>query len=332
MTLLNTQETAVVRRPDEALRPGRAGGGARPARWRSGPQGRQGGAGLGRAGRVLPGAVHGGPGHLDRQRGATADETGLGLSTGGPQWVVNAYTLTFAGLLMLGGRAADLFGRRRVFLLGLGALHRLQPAGRPGAKRGLAHHRPGPPRCGGAPSWLRPRLSLLTTTFPGPAERRRALGAWSATAASGAAVGVLAGGFLTDLLDWRWVLFVNVPVGIALLAGAAWALSESRAGGASRRLDLPGALTVTAAMSIARLRDREHDTHPWGSARTFVVLAIGALFAGGVRRDRSPAGEHPLVPLGVSGGGRSTPPTEWRSRWARRSSACSSSCPYTCSR
>src|SRR6202034_1325217 len=99
-------------------------------------------------------------------------------------------------------------------------------------------------------------------------ERRRAIGVWSATAASGAAVGVLAGGILTDVLDWRWVLFVNVPIGIVLLAGAWLALSESPLAGAHPSLALPGALTVTAGLSILVYGIVSTDTHSWGSPET----------------------------------------------------------------
>ena len=162
----------------------------------------------------------------------------LGLSVTGQQWVVNVYTLTFAGLLMLGGRAADLFGRRRVFILGLGLFTVCSLLGglaQSGAWLIAARAAQG---VGGA--ILAPAtLSLLTTTFVEPSARRRALGAWSATAASGAAVGVLLGGILTDLLDWRWVLFVNVPIGAVLLVGAWLSLPESKLEGARPSLDLP---------------------------------------------------------------------------------------------
>ena len=225
-------------------------------------------------------------------------KTGLDLSTGGLQWVVNAYTLTFAGLLMLGGRAADLFGRRRVFLLGIGLFTVFSLLG--GLAQNGAWLITARALQGAAGAVLAPAtLSLLTTTFPGPSERRRALGAWSATAASGAAVGVLAGGLLTELLDWRWVLFVNVPVGIALLAGAALALSESRAGGVSRRLDLPGAVTLTAAMTMLVYGIVSTNTHPWGSARTLSVLALGLLLLGVFVLIEARLAENPLVPLGV---------------------------------
>jgi EmrB/QacA subfamily drug resistance transporter len=225
-------------------------------------------------------------------------KTGLDLSTGGLQWVVNAYTLTFAGLLMLGGRAADLFGRRRVFLLGIGLFTLFSLLG--GLAQSGAWLITARALQGAAGAVLAPAtLSLLTTTFPGPSERRRALGAWSATAASGAAVGVLAGGLLTELLDWRWVLFVNVPVGLALLAGAVWALTESRAVGVSRRLDLPGAVTLTAAMTMLVYGIVSTNMHPWGSARTLSVLAVGVLLLGAFVLIEARLAEHPLVPLGV---------------------------------
>src|SRR5580698_3271137 len=166
----------------------------------------------------------------------------LGLSVAGEQWVVNAYTLTFAGFLMLGGRAADLFGRRRIFIIGLTVFTVCSLIG------GLAQNGSwliaarAAQGIGGA--ILAPAtLSILVTTFTDPGERRRALGAWSATAASGAAVGVLAGGVLTSLLNWRWVLFVNVPIGVVLMVGAWLALPRNEAVGPKKALDIFGAVT-----------------------------------------------------------------------------------------
>jgi EmrB/QacA subfamily drug resistance transporter len=222
----------------------------------------------------------------------------LGLSVAGQQWVVNAYTLTFAGLLMLGGRAGDLFGRRRVFMLGLGLFTVFSLMG------GLAQNGPwliaarAAQGVGGA--ILAPStLSLLTTRFFEPAERRRALGAWSATAASGAAIGVLAGGVLTDLLDWRWVLFVNVPIGIVLLAGAWLALTESRLEGAHPSLDLPGALTITAGLSILVYGIVSTDTHSWGSAETLTTLIAGGVLLLAFVWIESRLAAHPVVPLSI---------------------------------
>jgi EmrB/QacA subfamily drug resistance transporter len=222
----------------------------------------------------------------------------LGLTTTGQQWVVNAYTLTFAGFLMLGGRAADLFGRRRVFLLGLGLFTLCSLIGglaQNGAWLITARAAQG---VGGA--ILAPAtLSLLTSKFTDPQERRRALGAWSATAASGAAVGVLAGGVLTDLLDWRWVLIVNVPIGILLLIGASLALTESRSENASRSLDVPGALTITAGLAVLVYGIVSTDSHAWGSPFTVVTLAIGVALLGLFVAIEARFASSPLIPLSV---------------------------------
>jgi EmrB/QacA subfamily drug resistance transporter len=221
----------------------------------------------------------------------------LGLSVSGQQWVVNAYTLTFAGLLMLGGRAADLFGRKRVFIVGLAFFTACSLLG------GLAQSGPwligarALQGVGGA--ILAPStLSLLTTTFTGADERRRALGKWSATAASGAAIGVLAGGVLTDLFDWRWVLFVNVPIGIALLAVCAITVKESAGVATRRRLDLPGALTVTAAAAVLVYGIVSTDVHPWGSARTVLTLAAGVVLLAVFILIETRV-DDPLVPLAI---------------------------------
>ena len=142
-------------------------------------------------------------------------------------------------------------------------------------------------------------LSLLTTTFSEPAERRRALGAWSATAASGAAAGVLAGGILTDLLDWRWVLLVNVAIGIALMAGAFWALPRSPRTVAVRRLDVPGVVSVTVGLAMLVYGIVGTDTHPWASAWTISVLGVAVGFLGVFAVIESRLAQQPLVPLGV---------------------------------
>ena len=152
----------------------------------------------------------------------------LEFSATGLQWVVNAYTLAFAGLLLLGGRTADLFGRRRMFLVGLGVFTAaslvcglaLNPGALVAARaaQGL-----------GAAILAPVTLSIVTTTFVQPHERSRALGLWSAALASGGAVGVLLGGILTDLLSWRWIFLVNIPVGIAGIIIGRMVVPEGRA-------------------------------------------------------------------------------------------------------
>ncbi|MFC4032348.1 MFS transporter [Streptomyces polygonati] len=222
----------------------------------------------------------------------------LGLSTNGLQWVVNAYTLTFAGFLMLGGRAADLWGRRRIFLIGLVLFTVCSLIGglaQNGAWLITARAAQG---IGGA--ILAPAtLSLLTSRFTDPHERRRALGAWSITSASGAAVGVLVGGILTDLLDWRWVLFVNVPIGAAVVALALLAMAESRPDGAKPRLDVLGALTVTSGLAVLVYGIVGTTSHPWGSAQTLITLAVGAALLTVFAITETRIAANPLVPFSV---------------------------------
>ncbi len=223
---------------------------------------------------------------------------GLHLSSAGQQWVINAYTLTFAGLLMFGGRAADLFGRRRVFLFGLGMFTGFSLLG--GLAQSGAWLISARALQGAGAAFLAPAtLSLLTTTYSEPVERRRALGAWSATAASGAAAGVLAGGVLTDLFDWRWVLLVNVPIGVALIVGAFWVVPRSPRTATARHLDVPGAVSVTAGLAMLVYGTVGTGSHSWASAWTISVLAIGAAFLGVFVLIELGVAEEPLVPLGV---------------------------------
>jgi EmrB/QacA subfamily drug resistance transporter len=224
--------------------------------------------------------------------------TSLGLSVSGLQWVVNAYTLTVAGFMLFGGRAADLFGRKKIFMTGLTLFTLASLAGGFAPNGVLLVVARAVQGLGGA--ILAPAtLSLLTTRYTEPRARARALGAWGATAGSGGAFGVLAGGLLTDLASWRWVLFVNVPFGALLLIAAAGALRESRGQIHSvRALDLPGTLTVTAGLALGVYGIVSTDTHPWGSAHTLVSLAIAValLTAFVLIETRAPA---PIVPLRI---------------------------------
>jgi len=227
-----------------------------------------------------------------------AMRTDLGLSTSGLQWVVNAYALTFAGLLLLGGRAADFFGRKRVFVIGVVVFSLASLVGGFAQSETWIIAARAAQGVGGA--ILAPStLSLLTTTYTEPGERARALGVWGAVAGAGGAMGGLVGGVLTDLLDWRWVLFVNVPIGVVLVAAAVWALTESRGRVTSvRGLDLPGSLTVTLGLVAVVYAVVGTDTHAWGSAATLVPLVAGlvllALFV--LVEARS---SEPLVPLSI---------------------------------
>jgi len=219
----------------------------------------------------------------------------LHMSANGLAWILNAYTLTFAGFLLLGGRAADLWGRRRLFLLGVGLFATASLLGGLAQNGGELIAARAIQGLGGAV--LSPAtLTILTTTFTAPAARARALGIWSAVAGAGGATGVLAGGILTDLLDWRWILFINVPIGVAVLLVARFAITESRLDGERPRLDVLGTLTVTAGLVALVYGIVETDSHSWGSGLVIGSLVVGAALIASflvVERRHS----HPLVPL-----------------------------------
>src|ERR1700756_3414810 len=144
-------------------------------------------------------------------------QRGLHFSPANLQWIVNGYTLVFGGFLLLGGRAADLFGRKRLFLIGVGVFTIASMLNGLAQSSGMLIVGRGLQGLGGA--LVSPAaLSIVTTTFTDGEQRTKALGVWSAIAASGAAVGLLVGGVLTDVASWRWVFFVNVPIGIAPIA------------------------------------------------------------------------------------------------------------------
>ncbi|MGW0737307.1 MFS transporter [Streptomyces sp. NPDC002851] len=197
----------------------------------------------------------------------------LGMSAVGLQWVVNAYSIAFAGFMLLGGRAGDLFGRKRMFLVGLGLFTLASLAG--GLAQAdwqlvLARAVQGLGAAVLAPS----TLTLLTSAVPEGAARVRAIGTWSAVGAGGGAAGGLVGGVLTDLLSWRWVLLINVPIGaLVVLAGVAW-LSESR-GAEGRRIDLPGAVLVTAGLATVAYGIVQTEIAGWAAPATLIPLAAG---------------------------------------------------------
>jgi EmrB/QacA subfamily drug resistance transporter len=221
----------------------------------------------------------------------------LGFSAAGVQWVLNAYTLVFGGLLLLCGRLGDLYGRRRLFVLGLLVFGAgcvvaaaagqvwLLIAGR--VLQGL-----------GAAAFVPASLSLLTSTFTERAARSRALGAYGATAALGFVVGMVGGGVITQLWGWRWVFLVAVPVIMIPLLPARKVLRESLDPTGSRRLDVLGALTVTAGAVLVILGVTSAAEQGWLSVITIssCTLGIAALVAFGVVERRHPA---PLVPPGV---------------------------------
>ncbi len=223
--------------------------------------------------------------------------TALHFSQNDLSWVVNAYTLTFGGFLLLGGRLADLMGRRRMFMAGLvlfsvasllGGLAQSE-AWLIGARalQGL-----------GAAIVSPAALSIITTTFAEGEERNRALGVWGAVAGAGGAAGGRLGGVRTSGLSWRWVLFVNVPIGLAAAFVAPRILNESRAEVGTRNFDIPGAVTVTAGLSLLVYALVEAVNVGWGSTQTVGLIAgavaLLATFVAIESRSRSP-----LMPFSI---------------------------------
>jgi EmrB/QacA subfamily drug resistance transporter len=223
----------------------------------------------------------------------------LGFSTTGLQWVVNAYTLTFAGFLLLGGRAADLIGRREVLAGGLVLFALASLAG------GLAHS-PGTLIAARAAQGLGgaivapATLSILTTTFTEGVERNHALGLWGAMGAVGGATGALLGGLLTELLSWRWIFLINVPLAtVGALLGLRVVAPGLRDAAARRSFDIAGALTVTAGLVTLTYGIVGTESHGWGSARTLLTLALGAALLATFALIEGRLADAPLMPLRI---------------------------------
>ena len=245
----------------------------------------------------------------------------LGFTAASLQWVINSYTLVFGGFLLLGGRAGDLFGRRRLFLWGV-AIFSLASLlnGLATSDTWLVVTR-GLQGLGGA--LVSPAaLSIITTTFAEGEDRTKALGVWSAIAAGGGAFGLLLGGILTDVLSWEWIFFVNVPIGIATAALALRYVPESRAPNRVPGVDLPGAITVTAGLIVLVYAIVKAEDFGWGSAKTLGLAAIAAvlLTAFVVIESRTRA---PLIRLGIFQ--RAVARGREHRAAARRSAACSRS-------
>jgi EmrB/QacA subfamily drug resistance transporter len=221
----------------------------------------------------------------------------LSFSQENLSWVVNAYVLTFGGFLLLGGRMADLLGRRRVFIAGLLLVGAASLAAGFAANEGQLIAARAAQGLGAA--IISPAaLSIITTTFSDGAERNKALGAWGAVAGAGGAAGVLLGGILTDGLGWEWVLWVNVPVALVSAALAPGLIAESRSTSATRHFDAAGAVSVTAGLSVLVFALVDAADAGWGSTQTLGLLAlatglIGAFAAIELRSDA------PLVPFRI---------------------------------
>ena len=221
----------------------------------------------------------------------------LGFSEASLQWVITAYAIVFGGFLLLGGRLADLLGRRRVFMAGI-ALFTLGSAlsGFAWSSASLVAFR-GLQGLGGA-MFAPAGLSLLMTTFREGRDRNMALGIWGAASGAGGAAGVLLGGVLTSYLSWPWIFYMNVPVGLALVVLIPRFLAESKGALVERHFDIAGALSVTSALMVLVYALTRATQHGWGSPSTVALLSVAVLLAGAfVAIERRAAS--PLLPFEV---------------------------------
>ncbi|MDH6550445.1 EmrB/QacA subfamily drug resistance transporter [Streptomyces sp. SAI-041] len=220
----------------------------------------------------------------------------LGMSDGNRQWVITAYTLAFGGLLLLGGRIADLVGRKRTFVIGLVGFAAASALG--GAATGSGMLFAARALQGVFAAVLAPSaLSLLTTTFTDPKERGKAFGIYGALAGSGSAIGFIVGGLLTEYLNWRWCLYVNVPIAVIAVFGAL-ALLHDRPGHAGARLDVPGVLLGCGGLVAIVYGFSEAQPRGWSDPLVVALIAGGAVLLAGFVwwQSRAP---HPLLPLHI---------------------------------
>lgn len=220
----------------------------------------------------------------------------LDFSESGLQWVVNAYTVTFAGFLLLGGRAADLLGRRRVFVWGLVLFALASLIGGIADSRTILIVARLAQGLGGAV--VAPAtLSILTTTFTDGRERHRAIGIWGAVGGAGGAAGALAGGVITDVLGWRWILFINVPIGLIAALAAQRLLAEGHNEQAERNFDVLGAVSATAGLCLLVFGIVRTDTSGWGDGTTLISIFAGIVLLGLFIAIETRFAKAPLMPL-----------------------------------
>ncbi|MFF5139860.1 MFS transporter [Streptomyces sp. NPDC013157] len=220
----------------------------------------------------------------------------LGFSDGNRQWIVTAYALSFASLLLLGGRIADLFGRKTAFLIGVVGFAAVSALG--GAANGFGMLVTARALQGAFGALLAPTaLSLLNTTFTDARERARAFSVYGAIAGAGGAVGLLLGGVLTDTFDWRSTLYVNVAIAFVAFAGGMALLHNHRDAGNSK-LDVLGTVLVAAGLFSLVYGFSNAETHDWGSPLTWGFLVAGVVLLAAFAWWQTKA-EHPLLPLGI---------------------------------
>jgi EmrB/QacA subfamily drug resistance transporter len=221
----------------------------------------------------------------------------LGFSETSLAWVVNAYLLTFGGFLLLGGRLGDLYGHRRLFLIGISLFTLASLACGLATSQALLIGARAVQGLGGAVVSA-VALSLIVTLFTDTAERAKAMGVFGFVSAGGGTIGVLLGGVLTDVLSWHWIFLVNVPIGIAVFALSLRLLPAGRTPQTGARLDVAGAVTVTASLMVAVYAIVNANAKGWASAQTLGLLALASaiLIVFLVLESRVPS---PLVPLGL---------------------------------
>jgi EmrB/QacA subfamily drug resistance transporter len=221
----------------------------------------------------------------------------LGFSEASLAWVVNAYLLTFGGFLLLGGRLGDLFGHRRLFLIGISLFTLASLACGLASSQGTLIAARAVQGLGGAVVSA-VALSLIMTLFTEPAERAKAMGVFGFVLSGGGTAGVLLGGVLTDLLDWQWIFLVNLPVGIAVFALTLALLPAGRGQAATGRLDIPGAIAITASLMLAVYAIVNGNEVGWTTGRTLGLLGASvALLVGFLVWESRVAS--PLMPLGL---------------------------------
>jgi EmrB/QacA subfamily drug resistance transporter len=221
----------------------------------------------------------------------------LGFSETSLAWVVNAYMLTFGGFLLLAGRMGDLFGHRRLFLIGLSLFTSASLAcGLAGSPGSLVGARAAQGLGGAIVSVV--ALSLIMTMFTEPAERAKAMGVIGFIIAGGGSIGVLLGGVLTAALDWHWIFLVNLPIGVVVIALCLVLLPGGATQGGARRLDVAGSVTVTAALLIAVYAIMDGNQAGWASTRTISLLTLAAVLFAVFLRIEARA-ESPLMPLAL---------------------------------
>jgi EmrB/QacA subfamily drug resistance transporter len=224
-------------------------------------------------------------------------QTALHISNGDRQWVQTAYTLTFGGLLLLGGRVSDYFGRKRTFLIGLLGFAAASALGGTAQSAGWLF---GARAIQGAiAALLAPSvLSLITTTFTETHERAKAFAVYGAISGTGAAIGLIAGGALTEYLSWRWTLFVNVPIAILVAIAAVPLLRESRAEG-DRRYDVIGAGIATVGLALIVYGFTNAATHSWTAPLTLGCIAMSVVLLAGFVVWEQYGAKNPLLPMRI---------------------------------